>query len=215
MNTSKARLWACAGVVILAALAACSDDANNPRTVVDTTAIADPLPPPPEPELVPEPEPVVEAVDPSNGWMSPHFAGFNEHTVQVYSGARVPPVLTEENRSYRTRINETSTWPVDFAGNKVITTFGCGGGCQSGYIVDVETGAVTPLGLGGEDQMYMQLNYRADSNLLVASWEQSSDSGYGWTCFYQRYLWNGQTLAPMGTTNAVNRPDIGMCLSDS
>ncbi|WP_292050491.1 MULTISPECIES: hypothetical protein [unclassified Brevundimonas] len=198
-------------IVLATALVACDNAAGPSATVVDTTAIADPPPPPPEPELVPEAAAVTVYADPSGGLMAPDLAEFSDYPARVYEGPRVSPILTPENRNYRTRITQASTEPVNFAGNKVVAVFGCGSGCTGGYIVDVESGNVTSLGLGGESQPYMQLNYRPDSQLLIATWEFPSYETESSICHYQRYVWDGEKLVPSGGALSSYSPAIGMC----
>lgn len=183
-------------------VASCSD--SKPEGPVDTTlAMTSQV------ETMPEQlEPVADAPPQSTGLMAngnPEFLGY---VVPVYSGPTAEPIIGPDDHSFRTRIGEGAREKVNFAGNSVITTFGCGGGCLMGYIINLETGEVHPLGLGGEEQMYLTINARADSRLLIAGWE--SVNGDTSSCSYQRYVWDGSFLQPVGETSTVDAP-VGEC----
>ena len=50
-----------------------------------------------------------------------------------------------ENREYRTRLREAASQPANFAGQYVLTTWGCGTGCVLGAAVDLKSGKVAFL----------------------------------------------------------------------
>ena len=189
----------------LLGLAACSDPAET-AAPVNTTLSAEYQPEAPVP--VYQEEPVIETPAPSTGLMSNNNPEFSDHVVTGFSGAPAEPIIGPDDYSYRTRIRDAARQPVNFAGNSVITTFGCGTGCLAGYVVNLENGEVQPLGLGGEEQMNLVINARADSNLLIAGWESMGSETS--TCFYQRYLWDGSSLQPLGDMISVEAP-IGEC----
>ena len=185
--------------------ASCSDSSKLAEPV-NTTLSADPQPAAPVP--IYEDVPAMETPAPSTGLMSSNNPEFTDHVVAGFSGAPVEPIIGPDDYLYRTRIKDAARQQVNFAGNSVITTFGCGTGCLAGYVVNLENGQVQPLGLGGEEQMNLVINARADSNLLIAGWESMGSETS--TCFYQRYLWDGSSLQPLGDMISVEAP-IGEC----
>jgi hypothetical protein len=61
----------------------------------------------------------------------------------IYDGAPAKVILaTPEERNFRTRLRETQTMPVNFAGEYVFTSWGCGSGCSHGAAVSHRTGKV-------------------------------------------------------------------------
>lgn len=183
----------------------CSEG-SKPVEPVNTTLSVEPQPAAPVP--IYEEVPAMEAPAPATGLMSNNNPEFSDHVVTGYGGAPVEPTIGPDDYSYRTRIRDAAREQVNFAGNSVISTFGCGTGCLAGYVVNLENGQVRPLGLGGEEQMNLVINARADSNLLIAGWESMGSETS--TCYYQRYLWDGSSLQPLGETISVEAP-IGEC----
>lgn len=108
------------------------------------------------------------------------------------SGARpVPPKITGEWRTYRTRIRDGWGSAPDFADRYVIIRFGCGAGCTFGIVGDHQTGDLYDLGLGGEEQMYLNLEYGNASNRIRARWDDYEN------CIAQDFTWNGSRLIPV------------------
>lgn len=91
-------------------------------------------------------------------------------------------------RMFRTRLGENAAGGVNFAGHYVLATWGCGSGCRSLAIIDVQTGRVyftLSLMLVGT-AMYQELDpleFRADSRLLKVVGSRN-DQGVG-TYFYE------------------------------
>jgi hypothetical protein len=77
--------------------------------------------------------------------MSP--AAFDQFPAQsVYTGKRAPPnVATGWAHLFRTRITAASKDKPNFAGQYVITEWGCGTGCGHGAVVNLKTGEAMPL----------------------------------------------------------------------
>ncbi len=72
---------------------------------------------------------------------SPRFSDYP--VAEVYQGAPVEARLsTEDDQMFRTRLNEASTMPLDFAGEYAITTWGCGTGCLMGAAASHKTGKI-------------------------------------------------------------------------
>lgn len=64
-----------------------------------------------------------------------------------YSGSPAKVILkTSQERNFRTRLRETQTMPVNFAGEYVFNSWGCGTGCSAGAAVSHRTGHVVFFG---------------------------------------------------------------------
>lgn len=70
----------------------------------------------------------------------PKFSDYS--VVQIYQGKPAVPILSKDQRWYRTVIREGAKSRVQFAGHYTIPTFGCGTGCTGFYLVDSITGKV-------------------------------------------------------------------------
>ncbi|HKD78732.1 MAG TPA: hypothetical protein VKH81_03510 [Candidatus Angelobacter sp.] len=62
--------------------------------------------------------------------------------VQIYQGKPAVPILSKDQRWYRTVIREGAKSKVQFAGHYTVPIFGCGAGCAGFYLVDSITGKV-------------------------------------------------------------------------
>lgn len=104
-----------------------------------------------------------------------------------YTGPRAHPyIVSEFDRSFRTRIFDTMFQPVNFGGEYVISTWGCGTSCQMGVAVNARTGTSIPLPGSvccweGEGNSII---YRPDSLLLVLGGQINERGVYG-THFYE------------------------------
>ena len=97
---------------------------------------------------------------------SPEFA-----MTDVYSGpAQLPDFRGRDRKynSYRTRLSEAAKKGPNFAGRYRILRIGCGTGCTNNFIIDVATGEVFEVPVGGEDQQQVVLKYDIGSRLLFA-----------------------------------------------
>jgi hypothetical protein len=86
---------------------------------------------------------------------------------------------------FRTRIREGMGEGANFAGHLAVIHFGCGTGCSVVLVGDVSTGDVHNFPLGGEDAQGLGLEYRRDSRLLKAQWQE------GDRCKAADYEWTG------------------------
>ena len=59
---------------------------------------------------------------------------------------------------------------MNFGGHYSLIQFGCGTGCSTALVTDVLAGKVYDFPLGGEEHMYLQLNFIPNSSLIVARW---------------------------------------------
>jgi hypothetical protein len=69
---------------------------------------------------------------------------FNQYPASgAYKGKAATVILaTEDERMFRTRLREASTWPANFAGDYVLTSWGCGMSCIMAGVVSRKTGRV-------------------------------------------------------------------------
>lgn len=68
---------------------------------------------------------------------------FEEYKVRdIYHGGPAAPILTKDQRVFRTVIREGAKSKVEFAGHYTVPQFGCGSGCSGFYIVDSIGGKV-------------------------------------------------------------------------
>jgi hypothetical protein len=81
----------------------------------------------------------------------PERPTFSEYSVtDIYHGQPAPPIITQEFRSFRTRIRYGSNSEVEFAGHYTIPRWGCGTDCNAFVIADSISGKVYDgLGVDG------------------------------------------------------------------
>ena len=111
---------------------------------------------------------------------------FNEYSSEIYDGPRANVKLTSEfDKNFRTRIRNTQSQSVNFAGEYVLSTWGCGMSCLMGVAVNARTGHV--IGLPGSVCCWKGVGesviYRKNSRLLVLAGLINEDGQYG-THFY-------------------------------
>jgi hypothetical protein len=77
------------------------------------------------------------------GQSIPSRPGFEDYAVKrIFNGTPARPILTNDQRSFRTRIRDGAKSPVEFACHYTLPRFGCGAGCSAFFIVDSITGKV-------------------------------------------------------------------------
>jgi hypothetical protein len=121
----------------------------------------------------------------------------------TFSGKHHAPLLTKENRGFRTRLRQGAKEKVNFAGHYVFTTWGCGSECIMGAAIDVKTGKVFLLPFTvccwGDDD---PAEFHADSR-LIAIHGQRNEKGPG-TWYYKIDDKKGWV-----TVREVPRPPLG------
>jgi hypothetical protein len=83
-------------------------------------------------------------------------------TGAIYQGKlRYPDFRNRDHEfaSFRTRIKGGVQQGVNFAGHYSLIQFGCGTGCTQVLVTDVSTGKVYSFPRGGDDNMYLELNF--------------------------------------------------------
>ncbi len=99
---------------------------------------------------------------------APQFASFPAN--RTFTGDPAQVVLsTSEDRMFRTRLREATKSPPNFAGEYVLTAWGCGTTCLQGAVINLRTGRVVFLPGSiccwkGEGE---RLLFRENSRLLV------------------------------------------------
>ncbi|WP_428087969.1 hypothetical protein [Candidatus Thioglobus sp.] len=106
-----------------------------------------------------------------------------EYSVRpIYKGKVADVVLSNsEKRLFRTRLRATTKKPVNFAGEYVLTLWGCGANCLLGAAVSQKTGYVVflPASVCCWHESSDRLTYQANSRLLIAKGILNESSEYG------------------------------------
>jgi hypothetical protein len=114
------------------------------------------------------------ATDADSGTASMQGYAFSTFPSQRYSGPVALPDFAGKQRpfrEFRTRILEGIKDGPAFAGNLAISLFGCGTDCAMGYVMNLRTGDVYDLPVGGEVNSDLDLSYHVESRLMKASWK--------------------------------------------
>lgn len=71
---------------------------------------------------------------------------FNDYLSAIYAGQRANVnLLTDFDKNFKTRIRKTQSQPINFAGEYVLSVWGCGMDCLMGVAVSARTGQVIEL----------------------------------------------------------------------
>lgn len=99
---------------------------------------------------------------------------FEDYPAQVYRApAQAPDIFSHPDaRTYRTRLRNAAEGGVNFAGDHVLATWGCGGNCLMGAVINARTGYVqflpgTVCCWLDTSEDINPIEFRKDSNLLV------------------------------------------------
>lgn len=97
---------------------------------------------------------------------------FGDYPARIYSGrTRQPDMASDPDaRTYRTKLRDAARGPVNFAGEYVLATWGCGTTCLMGAVINARNGQVTFLPhtiCCWDADRDTPIDYRADSNLIV------------------------------------------------
>lgn len=73
---------------------------------------------------------------------------FNQYATKIYTGKKAPLKLGDW-KMFKTRLKWAhQDGEINFAGNYMVTTWGCGAGCLSGAMIDKRTGVIYGLPIG-------------------------------------------------------------------
>ena len=103
---------------------------------------------------------------------------FKDYPVKsVYTGQTAQLDLSDEGaRMFRTRLRDALKEKPDFAGEYVITMWGCGASCRMYSLVNKRTGKLLSDGLGGEERQEDIVASKANSRLLVTEEENRDEN---------------------------------------
>lgn len=103
---------------------------------------------------------------------------FKNYAVKsIYSGKTAQLNLSDEHaRFFRTRLRDALTEQPNFAGEYVITMWGCGASCRMYSIINKRTGQLLKDAFGGEGNAEDVIDSRASSNLLVTQQEHFNEN---------------------------------------
>ena len=127
-----------------------------------------------------------------------------------FTGKTVLPDFKRRDRdfnSFRTRIREGMRQGPTFAGHYTLIQIGCGAGCSFAIVADNQTGRPASFPRGGEDNMYLDLDYSPDSRLVAAQWLSYEVN----KCFieffdFDRNTWKPISKTEVGDTDACYKP---------
>ena len=150
----------------------------------------------------------------SAGWAQSNVPKFNDYAGNMpFSGTPAPTqLLTEGEKTFRTRLRAASAQSANFAGDHVLTTWGCGTNCVYGAAVSLRTGRVTFLPgsvccWNGDGD---KISIRPDSRLLVTAGVMNESGDYG-AHFYE---FTGNGFRHLKTTPLVD-PGMGAAAAPS
>jgi hypothetical protein len=118
---------------------------------------------------------------------APRFEDFR--VPRAFRGKPAPvKISSPQARMFRTMLRENAKEGVNFAGQYILATWGCGSGCSSIAVIDARTGKVyfTPFLMLVGIALYQELgplDYRQDSRLLKVV--GSRNDGNVGTYFYE------------------------------
>ena len=116
---------------------------------------------------------------------------FKDYPVtETYTGKTAPLDLTKKDRT-NLRLQKAAQQKPNFAGQYILTAWGCGTECVTGAIIDAKTGKLYwfPFIIccwgGGVDETFNPIDYRLDSKLIVFSGERSERKGDNGAHYYK------------------------------
>lgn len=165
------------GIQVLTAAVVARQQARNNEAAArqeaaNTFAERTPTPPPPLP--VPATDTTANpGSNSANSASTPRFADYA--VARTFYGEHAQPDLSDPERwGFRTRLREAAAREPNFAGNWVLTTWGCGTSCLTGAVVNPESGQVVWLPgsvccAANTDADFNPIEARPGSRLLVMS----------------------------------------------
>lgn len=199
-------------VVVLLGLAltliACEPRQPAPQKPPATTGVETSGTPPAAPAATPPAAGARPDVAAHDAFLDPDSSAFAAHPVAMWKGPLAAPVITDDVRSWRTRIREAGSGGVNFAGVYTLLRFGCGTGCTSALVIDRRDGAVLDFPLGGEDYVALEITVRPDSELVRSAWEGPYPAQ---ECFLESWLWRDGRLTSLGDRKAYPKAPDANC----
>lgn len=96
--------------------------------------------------------------------------------------------------NFRTRIREGMRDGPNFAGHYTLIQIGCGTACTFVIVTDNRTGRPASFPRGGEDNLYLDLEYQLDSRLVTTQWQDYSAN----KCIIEFFDLDRNTWKPVG-----------------
>ncbi len=121
----------------------------------------------------------------------------------IYTGQTQLPDFKGRDRSfntYRTRIRDGMRAGPNYAGQYSVVQIGCGTGCSFVIVGDNKNGRPMNFPRGGEENMYLQLQFQLYSRLLATQWGDY-DSG---KCYVEWFDFDGRSWKPLTRVEAGN-----------
>ncbi|MBO0128989.1 hypothetical protein [Agrobacterium sp. OT33] len=137
----------------------------------------------------------------NSAFKRPDFSSYP--TQGRFSGKTVMPDFRGRDRefnSFRTRIRDGIRQGPNFAGRYTLIQIGCGTGCSFVIAANNQTGRPGSFPRGGEEHMYLSLDFRRDSRLVAAQWLNYDTK----TCVVEFFDFDRDTWKPVATTNVGN-----------
>ena len=123
----------------------------------------------------------------------------------AYSGKTALPDFKGRERAFkdfRIRIVDGMKNGPNFAGTFSVVQFGCGTGCTFVVIANNKTAELYNFPRGGEDNMYLQLNFELKSRLIVAQWSDGDN------CILEDFEWIGKERKFLANKKSVQMRSV-------
>ncbi|MEY9097986.1 hypothetical protein ABIA24_000895 [Sinorhizobium fredii] len=120
----------------------------------------------------------------------------------IFSGKTTLPDFKGRDKAFnnfRTRIRNGMKEGPNFAGEYTVIQIGCGTGCSFVIVGNNRTGQPFDFPRGGEDNMYLSLEYQLTSKLMTAQWADFDQS----SCFVEQFKFDGSAWA------TLSKRDVG------
>jgi hypothetical protein len=116
---------------------------------------------------------------------------FKDYPVsEAFKGPNAPVNLSEPGvREFRTRLKEAAKMKPNFSGHYILTSWGCGTGCVSPWIINAKTGKFVgvPFNVSSsveDDPNVEHLQFKLDSRLLIIN-GHLNEAEKGGTYYYK------------------------------
>lgn len=127
-----------------------------------------------------------------------------------FTGKTVFPDFKGRDRefnSFRARILEGMREGPNFAGHYTLIQIGCGAACSFAIVADNQTGRPASFPRGGENNIYLTLDYSRDSRLVAVQW-LNYDAARCYIEFFDfdQNTWKPISKTEIGDTDACYKP---------
>ncbi|PWB89887.1 hypothetical protein C5688_13690 [Methylocystis sp. MitZ-2018] len=119
--------------------------------------------------------------------MAQEVPKFTQFPAAIYRGGTRLNLSTPQAYSFRTRLREAASGPINFGGHYQLAMWGCGTDCTTGAFIDATTGRVTFLPTVNTyemrdiiDDAFKPIEYRLRSRLIVFAGQLNETGASGW-----------------------------------